>query len=65
VLEQIDRHRRQFPHGRLTEEGQALAIRALLSLGRKEEAQKRVLEFRAAYPNSFLTPMLDAATATP
>jgi hypothetical protein len=33
VLAEVDRHRRQFPRGRLAEERAALAIRALLALG--------------------------------
>jgi len=63
VLEEVERHRQQFPYGRLAEEREALAIRALLSLGRKTEAQARAQAFRAAYPNSFLAPMLDAAAS--
>jgi hypothetical protein len=65
VLAVVAQHRRQFPRGRLTEEREALAIRALLSLGRSDEARQRTQAFRAAYPNSFLIPALDSALSTP
>ena len=65
VLEQVELHSRQFPHGRLSEEREALAIRALLGLGRADEARARATAFRAAYPNSFLTPVLDSALSAP
>jgi hypothetical protein len=63
VLAQVARHRQQFPQGKLSEEREALAIRALLSLGRQQEARARANAFRAAYPNSFLAPVLEAAAA--
>jgi hypothetical protein len=65
VLAVVAQHRRQFPRGRLTEEREALAIRALLSLGRTGEARQRAQTFRAAYPNSFLIPALESALSTP
>jgi hypothetical protein len=65
VLEEVEQHRRQFPHGRLAEEREALAIRALLALGRVDEAHARAAAFRARYPNSFLTPVIDSALSAP
>ncbi|HEY5372679.1 MAG TPA: hypothetical protein VIK01_03295 [Polyangiaceae bacterium] len=65
ALEQVEQHRKQFPQGRLAEEREALGIRALLSLGRKQEAQDRAQAFRVAYPNSFLLPVIDSALSTP
>jgi|GEM_PF-917541 hypothetical protein len=65
ALEQTEQHRQQFPHGRLSEEREALAIRALISLGRMDQAQDRAQTFRAAYPNSFLTPVIDSALSAP
>jgi len=65
VLEQIEKHRREFPQGRLTEEREALAIRALLALGRGDEARARADAFRTTYPNSFLTPAIDSALSAP
>lgn len=65
ALAQVARHRQQFPRGRLSEEREALAIRALLSLGRRREAGVRMNAFRAAFPNSFLAPALEAAASAP
>jgi len=65
VLEQTEQHRSQFPQGQLSEEREALAIRALIALDRRDEARARAQLFRASYPNSFLTPVLDSALAVP
>jgi hypothetical protein len=65
VLAVVAQHRAQFPHGRLSEERDALAIRALSSLGRTAEARTRAEAFRAAYPNSFLIPALESALSAP
>ena len=65
AFERAERHRRQFPHGRLAEEREALAIRALIALGRSDEARARANAFRASYPNSFLTPVIDSALSVP
>ena len=65
VLAQTERHRAQFPRGKLTEEREALAIRALLSLGRTSEARTRVEAFHLTYPNSLLAPAIDSALPPP
>lgn len=65
ALAQVEQHRQQFPRGRLAEEREALGIRALLSLGRKQEAEDRAQAFRIAYPNSFLLPVIDSALSAP
>lgn len=65
VLGQVEQHLQQFPQGRLAEEREALAIRALMSLERRDEARARAQLFRAAYPNSFLTSVLDSALSAP
>jgi hypothetical protein len=65
VLRQTESHRAQFAHGKLSEEREALAIRALLSLGRADDARARAQAFRLAYPNSFLTPVIDSAMSAP
>jgi hypothetical protein len=65
VLEQVERHRQQFPKGRLGEEREALAIRALLALGHTEQARARAELFHATYPSSFLTPVIEAALSAP
>jgi hypothetical protein len=45
-------HARRFPHGVLAPEREVLAIEALRALGLPEQAEKRVRDFRAAYPDS-------------
>lgn len=64
-LSETEQHRSQFPRGKLAEEREALAIRALHSLGRTDEARARAQAFRLAYPNSFLTPAIDSALSAP
>lgn len=65
VLELVAQHARQFPRGRLSEEREALAIRALLALGRAQEARARAATFRSEHPNSFLMPVIDSALSAP
>lgn len=61
ALERIRRHAKEFPNGILTEEREAIAINALVSLGRYPEATKRASAFRARYPQSLMTHVVDAA----
>jgi hypothetical protein len=56
-------HERRFPNGILVQEREALAVRALLLLGRKADAAARVARFRALFPDSVLLPTLEAAMA--
>lgn len=65
VLKRVAQHTQQFPRGRLSEEREALAIRALQTLGRTSEAQARISAFKIAYPRSFLIPVLDSAQSKP
>ena len=65
VLERVAQHEERFPRGHLVEEREALAIRALLALGRNDEARARADAFRAAYPHSFLMPVIDSALSAP
>jgi hypothetical protein len=66
ALEALDRHARDFPAGRLTEEREALAIQALVQLGRIEEARARAVRFRARFPSSvFLAPVNAALEGHP
>jgi hypothetical protein len=48
-------HARRFPTGLLVEEREALAIQALLALGRTDDAKKRADAFYAKFPDSPLT----------
>lgn len=43
---------RQFPDGQLAEEREALAIEALIALGRRAEAKARTARFREKFPRS-------------
>lgn len=52
VLAEADRGERAFPGGALGQEREALAIEALVRLGRKEEARTRAAAFAARYPRS-------------
>jgi len=65
VLAQTEQHRTQFPQGKLSEEREALAIRALLALGRAGEARDRARAFQLAHPNSMLLPVIDSALSAP
>ena len=58
-------HERRFPNGLLVQEREAMAVRALVLLGRRDEARARTDRFRAHYPGSVLTQALEAQTAAP
>jgi hypothetical protein len=63
ALERIARHAKEFPNGILSEEREAIAINALVSLGSYAQATKRATTFRARYPHSLMTHVVDAAMA--
>lgn len=65
ALEAVDRHGREFPRGQMAEEREAIGVQALVKLGRKEEATARGARFRKRFPNSVLTPVIDAAVPDP
>ena len=56
-------HEREHPRGRLTEEREALYVRALARAGKHDEAKARAAEFRARFPKSLLMGAVDDATA--
>lgn len=51
-------HRRRFPRGRLTEEREALRVRALSRAGRTDEADRAAKAFAERFPRSVLLPRL-------
>ncbi|MET0593675.1 MAG: hypothetical protein ABW133_13310 [Polyangiaceae bacterium] len=57
-------HTRRFPHGRLEEEREALAVKTLAALGRNDEAKARGARFRARYPDSLLRSTIDDTLGT-
>lgn len=56
----LERHVREFKSGRLAEERESLFIQALLALGRTDDARVRAAQFRKAYPESLLRPLIDS-----
>lgn len=60
ALATLDEHASRFSRGRLAEEREALAIRALAQSGRSEEARARAQMFRRTFPASLLMPAVDA-----
>ena len=54
ALAAIDQHRREFPNGQLSEEREALRVRALWGLGQRPAALAAAKVFRRRYPRSGL-----------
>ncbi len=54
ALDAIARHRREYPHGQLAEERDALRVRALWGLGQRSAARTAADSFRRRYPASSL-----------
>jgi hypothetical protein len=59
ALATTDRHEREYPNGTLSQEREAMAIRALVALGRTGEARQRAARFRARFSNSLLLPSIE------
>jgi hypothetical protein len=54
ALDAAERHRREYPDGALVEEREAIAIKALVALGRKDEAAQRLAHLEKTHPNSMV-----------
>jgi hypothetical protein len=61
ALRILDHHARQFPHGRLWEEREALAVDALVQSHDYDQARARAGRLHQRSPNSLFLPMVDAA----
>jgi hypothetical protein len=61
ALESLDAHARAYPRGRLAEEREAMAVQALAQADRTDEARRRAARFRAAYPKSVFSAVVDGA----
>lgn len=61
ALAVVAEHRRRFPNGRLTEEREALRVRALTGAGRSNEARAAAAAFAERFPRSVLLPKLSPA----
>jgi hypothetical protein len=59
ALVAIAEHQRRFPSGKLAEEREALRVRALLGVGRDEDAQHAGAGFRKRFPRSALGRRMD------
>jgi hypothetical protein len=60
----LDEHARRFARPQLGEEREALAIQALVTQGRFDEARARAARFRATSPGSLFLPAIDASLAS-
>lgn len=60
----IAEHHRLFPHGVLTEEREALRVKALVGLGRAAEAERAGAAFRKRFPRSALVGRIDSLLGT-
>lgn len=61
ALDIVERHVRDYPQGRLVEEREAIAIRALVKASRYDEARERAARFQARYARSVAAPAVSAA----
>lgn len=54
ALRAADRHASEYPSGALVEEREAIAIKALVALGRNDEARRRFKEMERRFPNGLM-----------
>jgi hypothetical protein len=64
ALSTIAEHTHRFRNGRLTEEREALRVKALAGLGRTAEARHAAVAFRARFPRSVLLPTVSQMPAS-
>jgi hypothetical protein len=64
ALASTEAHARRFARPQLAEEREALAIQALVSGGRYDDARARADRFRAGWPNSLVLPAVEASLAS-
>jgi len=57
-------HESRYPSGRLSEEREALRIRAMIGLGNLDRARQTAARFRRTFPRSVLLPKLDDMVAS-
>jgi len=65
ALAATERHSREYPAGVLLEEREAIAIKALVALGRKDEAQTRAKAFEQRFPNGLMLRAVRGAVGAP
>jgi hypothetical protein len=64
VLSVLADHERDFPAGRLSEEREVLRVRALVGLGRSDQARRAGARFRRQFPRSVLLHKVDEMLAS-
>ncbi len=60
ALSRLQEHARRFPHGKLDEEREALAVEALVQSSQYDAARARAELLRARWPESVFLPAVDA-----
>lgn len=65
VLAIADEHERTYPAGRLTEEREVLRVKALVALGRLDQARRVGARFHRRFPRSVLLRKVDEMLASP
>lgn len=61
ALAALDSHTKEFKRSQLAEEREVLAVQALASAGRRDEATRRAAAFHATFPKSALGAVVDDA----
>jgi len=64
ALAVIGEHARRFRNGSLVEEREALRVKALAGLGRRDDAQRAAAQFRARFPHSVFLSTFDRMKET-
>jgi hypothetical protein len=65
ALGAIAQHQREYPRGQLTEEREALRVRALWGMGKQGQAESAAGAFRKRYPRSGLLSWMKSAATPP
>jgi hypothetical protein len=65
VLSLVAEHTQKYLHGRLSEEREVLRVKALVGLGRTEQARSAAARFRRQFPRSVLLERVDAMVPAP
>ena len=63
ALRLVEDHARRAPGSALREEGRAIAVLALVALGRHDDAQAAATAFSAAHPQSLFLPRVRRAVS--
>ncbi|HEV3189209.1 MAG TPA: hypothetical protein VGY54_01860 [Polyangiaceae bacterium] len=64
ALAAIEKHERTFANGILVQEREAMAIRALVMMGRVDDARARAGRFRKHFPDSVLLPTIESTISS-